>query len=201
MLCSFANSHSLFPFSLSQSPSLFLKLKYDHRIFGWLGIAWVRRRSSYFTCIYVLFTTYKNYIISIFSDRHILLPVFTKCMVCLPTPNIALLVVSNPPIQSNIRNTKYKLRPSVIKLFYLELHPSLTVCSSKKRRRKGKNSTLARIFFLIRKTQETRQKGLQSNSGPMCAFVFVCWHCGEAMQTGHPLIELQWWVVNSAGPL
>jgi len=23
----------------------------------------------------------------------------------------------------------------------------------------------------------TRQKGLQSNSGPMCSFVFVCWHC------------------------
>ena len=33
--------------------------------------------------------------------------------------------------------------------------------------------------------KETRQKGLQSNSGPMCAFVFVCWHCREAMQTGY----------------
>ena len=49
---------------------------------------------------------------------------------------------------------------------------------------------------------ETRQNCLQSNSGPMCAFVFVCWHCGEAMQTGHPLIiKLQCSVVNSAGPL
>ena len=47
----------------------------------------------------------------------------------------------------------------------------------------------------------TRQKGLQSNSGPMCAFVFVCWHCGEAMQTGHHIIKLQCSVVNSAGPL
>ena len=35
-------------------------------------------------------------------------------------------------------------------------------------------------------TIETRQKGLQSNSVPMCSFVFLCWHCGEAIERfGH----------------
>ena len=33
--------------------------------------------------------------------------------------------------------------------------------------------------------EQTRQKGLQIKSGPMCFFVFVCWHRGEAMQTGY----------------
>ena len=39
---------------------------------------------------------------------------------------------------------------------------------------------------------KTRQKGLQSNSGPMCLFVFVCWHRGEAMWLPAEMIKLHW---------
>ena len=53
---------------------------------------------------------------------------------------------------------------------------------------------------------KTRQKGVQSNSGPKCLFVFVWWHCEEAIElkgwsrrttTGYSALS----VVNSGGPL
>ena len=44
---------------------------------------------------------------------------------------------------------------------------------------------LISLIFYLGKVNRNKAKSLQSNSGPMCAFVFVCWHRGEAMQTGY----------------
>ena len=42
---------------------------------------------------------------------------------------------------------------------------------------------------LYSRVLRTRQKGLQSNSGPMCLFVFICWHRGEAIVNWSPPAE------------
>ena len=53
---------------------------------------------------------------------------------------------------------------------------------------------------LYSRVLRTRQKGLQSNSGPMCLFVFICWHRGDAIELKgcRSRKELHRSVVNSA---